>query len=691
MRVARNPYRKLNPFLNISVGENEIWADEEATFSDVPSIHGDVFDQLLDEFEQVDADHISRVRFLVGEAGTGKSHLFARLRRNLGHGQFTFVSNPPADHREIKRHILKRVISGMRRPARTESGRLPYSQLTRIVYLLLQRVRRYPGLPPHRIHEAWKQVRRKTYYPTEEDLFIEGLERSPQIEIPLSIRRVLFRVLDDERRSIATDWLSGSESLRDEDYERLGVSGPLENHHIPDLMKRLGALSIGAGPIVLVLDQLDGLTGQEQIREIESLLIDLRDASHNWYVIIGLLRPRFQFWESALSAPFRGRFGRPGSGRPLLEASEISGPTPEQARELLELRLASPELQNQRALEQTDNPYAPLSDETLEKLTNPPILSARVLLQRASEAYVESVTGAGQEARPLAEFLEETFQDIRGQLNEADLAVDTATLADRINDLFYLIEEVERRGALDSSYGPLHTSMKKFRGSDRIYRCNGREIRVVGYDIQHASNFPNVLKKIVDAPKETILVRDGRIRATGKLTGKLLQQFRRDKAFIHMPFEEIKTLHTLGAVLAKMREGDFQHERTEPRPSEENILRWLAGHQTLMETDVARKFVELVESDEVAPPAPPPLDPDPPSTEMAREPVVQMVERIMEVERWLSFERLCALVSDGGVTVSPDEVSACFASDTLSGNVTVYPLNSNPLEAPGIVIWTAEV
>lgn len=698
MAVPENTYRKLNPFLNRSVGENEIWGDEDGGFCDVESIHGKVFHQLLAEIEQVNSAPRTRARFLVGAAGTGKSHLFARLRRKMGNGQFTFVSNPPADHWAIKRHILKKVISGMRRPVLTESGPLPYSQLQRVVYALLRRIRSYPGLRVNDIHKAWKRVDRKKYYPTEEELFANALENLPEMDIPLHVRRVLFRVLDEEKRRLATEWLSGSQALTDNDYEKLGVNAALEDHEVPDLLKQLGSLSIDAGPIVLVLDQLDGLRKSEQIGELESLMIDLNDASKNWYLIVSLVVERYQFWNDILSDPFRGRFGTIDGGMHRLKVSELAALTPEQARELLSVRLSSSELRAQRERDSVGDPSYPLPKERVEELAESGASSARALLQRASDAYVEAVSGIRPVRRQLAEFLGSTFTDIKGHLCDDDLLVDSNLVADRIKELFNLISVAYTGSGLEPQTGPLHGQTANFRGTDRIYRCNDRQIRVVGHDVQHGNSFPSVLNRIVDAPSSTILVRDGRIRATGRATTKLLTRFRQDKNFVHMPLHEIKNLHALGALLAKMSEGDFEHERTDPPPTEENILRCLALYEDLVDSDLAREFVRLVGLEEGEEETSQPADAgDETQTKTERTPppvasdsIVQLVTQIMEGERWLVFERLCARVLSRGVSASPDQVCDCLKAVPLCEKVMVYPTDSSPLEAPGIIVWTVE-
>ena len=151
-------YRKLNPFVQNSVGENVIWGSDDNGFCDVESINGAAFKTLLSGIRSVNDDGQTRALFLVGPAGSGKSHLFARLRRRLPSGQFTFVPNPPTAISHIKRFILKKVVEGMTKPVMSTDGLLPYSQLRRMVYCLLQKILKPKGLAPEKIHKFWKTV-----------------------------------------------------------------------------------------------------------------------------------------------------------------------------------------------------------------------------------------------------------------------------------------------------------------------------------------------------------------------------------------------------------------------------------------------------------------------------------------------------------------------------------------------------
>lgn len=476
------------------------------------------------------------------------------------------------------------------------------------------------------------------------------------------------------------------------------LNDPRQSRGSFNFFKRFGTLSIDAGPIVLILDQLDGLRKTDQIGEIESLMIDLKDSGRNWYVIVSLLEPRFDFWNNVSSDPFKDRFGTTVGGRTQLKVSNLSILTPEQGRELLTVRLSSSQLQAQRDRDGVSDPCYPLRKEKVEELAEADPFSARALLQRGSDAYIEAVSGLRPQRMRLSDFLKNTFADIRGNLAADDIGVDTSLIADRITELFNLVSVAYTGAGLAPETGPLDKEMASFRGSDRIYRCNRRQIRVVGHDVQQGNSFPSVLNRILGAPAWTILVRDGRIRASGAATTKGLTQFQQDKTFIHMPIEEIKNLHALGALLAKMKEGDFEHEGTEPDPTEENILRCLARHDGLVDMTLTREFVRLaeLEKSEAGP-----AQQASPGRDTGREfetrasaappgSMVDLVARIMEDERWLAFDRLHSRVLSRGMRASPNEVYHCLVADPLCEKVTLYPMDSSPLIVPSIIVWTVE-
>ena len=309
-------------------------------------------------------------------------------------------------------------------------------------------------------------------------------------------------------------------------------------------MKQLGHLSRGTGPIVLILDQLDSLVRPDQIHELESLMIDLKDHSCNWYVIVSLVEEKFDLWVSTVGTPFKQRFGVVTNDSFSLSITELTGLSDEQRHQLITERLATPDLKSQRTKDGISDSSYPFSESAIENLVSSDISNPRMLLQKASQAYVVVVTGAGPAAKvSLADFVEQLFTDLRTELQEQDLAVDTAYLADRVDELIRLLWCTKDGSCLDVTDGTLHTDLSNFEGIDRIYSCSDTEVRVILYDVQRTTKFPNVLKRIVNFPPNTILIRDGRISISGKVTKERLDHYQRDKRFCHLSLDQVKSLH----------------------------------------------------------------------------------------------------------------------------------------------------
>jgi hypothetical protein len=683
-------YRKLNPFVQNAVGENIIWASTENDFCDVGSINEKAFKDLLSGIRSVNDDGKTRALFLVGPAGSGKSHLFARLRRRLPNGQFTFVCNPPTSTAHIKRFILRKVVEGMTRPVMGLDGPMPFSQLRRLVYFLLRKFLKPKGLAPERVHAFWKTVSPEKY-PKLRVSFVQALANVPPLGIPPHVSRILFQVLDDEKCELAASWLSGNQNLSEADLQCLEIPNPLSDDEIPEIMKQLGHLSSGTGPIILILDQLDSLARPDQIREIESLMVDLNDGSQHWYVIVSLVHEKFDVWLSTLSVPFMQRFGEVNHGSVTLSTTELTSLSQRQRQQLIQARLSSPGLVFQRNIDGIDDRYFPVSNAAIQELVLSEITNPRMLIQSGMHAYLTAVIGSTEDRKiPLSDFIERGFADLRAGLQEENLAVDTAFLADRVEELFRLLWFVKSDTLLEGGYGPLHSDLPNFEGVDRIYNCGQTPVRVILYDVQQKNKFPTVLKRIVDCSPDTILIRDGRVRISGKATKEKLDQFQKDKKFIHLSLDSIKNLHALGSLLARMREGEFANEETEPIPTEEGIYECLAQTSDLAETDLAQAFLEMTGLEDRSgskrgkppPPGPDSVDPD--------DPIVVELTRIMEQERWMSFERLCARASSRENSVEPQRVYQCLKASPLCEMLLIYPRNANLLESVGIVIWNLE-
>ncbi|WP_395749139.1 hypothetical protein [Prosthecobacter sp.] len=381
-------FADLNPFMSTSVGENDLW--NSAPFIDVPYIHSVPFGALRIAVDQVRAQHRSQVRFVRGAGGSGKSHLFSRLRRECADSIFyAYAPNPPLQPEALENFILTRFVGSLRHPARGREGKeAPYSQLRLLAYALLKPVveQDYTYL---QLHEAWAQIDLET----RKDMIHQAVQllEADHPMVPRSVLRCLLNVLRDDKEHLAAQWLSGAAYLTEGELKYLGVAEPLARSEMGVVIQLFGKLASQAGcPVVLVLDQLDLVVTQPQLDEMQRLLFALIDQSENWVVLIGLVVERFAAWDASLTQALRGRVGVPDSNAPMgfrLPVIDMLPLANEQKRLLLNCRLGTPALVEQRTREGITSAIHPLLEEDVERLTSGGAIFPRHLLAAAAEAF----------------------------------------------------------------------------------------------------------------------------------------------------------------------------------------------------------------------------------------------------------------------------------------------------------------
>jgi hypothetical protein len=381
-------FADLNPFMSTSVGENDLW--NSASFIDVPYIHSVPFGALRIAVDQVRTQHRSQVRFVRGAGGSGKSHLFARLRRECGDSIFyAYAPNPPLQPEALENFILTRFVSSLRHPARGKEGQeAPFSQLRLLAYALLKPVveQDYTFL---QLHDAWAQIDLETRKEMIHQAVLLLEAEHPMV--PRSVLRCLLNVLRDDKEHLAAQWLSGAAYLTESELKYLGVAEPLARSEMAVVIQLFGKLAAQAGsPVVLVLDQLDLVVTQPQFDEMQRLLFALIDQSENWVVLIGLVVERFAAWDAALSQALRGRVGVPDSNAPMgfrLPVIDMLPIANEQKRLLLNCRLATPALVEQRKKDGIASAIHPLLEEDMDRLAAGGAIFPRHLLAAAAEAF----------------------------------------------------------------------------------------------------------------------------------------------------------------------------------------------------------------------------------------------------------------------------------------------------------------
>jgi hypothetical protein len=691
-----------NPFLSVAVDETTIWAEEGSDLLDIETINTAASQQVENDIELVrrDPQHTTRCRFLVGGAGAGKSHLFSRLRRRLGgRALFTFASNPPQRPAALLGWIVAKVMAGMTRAWIAGGGRRPYSQLDAFLYLLVVKEKLGLDLSLDELHRFWSE---EVHEAARADYLKRLHERLVASGYDPELSLGLLAVLRPETRATAIAWLSGEANLPVDQLATIGQTRGIEDEEMLELLERLGDLSTRAQmPIVLVLDQLDLMTRPEQLAELQRMLFSLINASRNWYVVIGLLRDKFELWQSTLTDALQTRVVDPATGvLPLMELQPIAGAAAREA--LLRARLATVALARLRAQAGIEDPLFPLTAADIAELSQGAGY-ARELIRKASARYTLKTQPASAPpivAEPLASFVETLFREHRDRIDPLELRIDKAELADRLEELIEVVAIVEGATAAFSP-GPLESD-PRYRGTDTVVRIDGVARRLVTHHIHQGRQFSDFLSKVLPLPARSVFVRDAVVPTTGAVSTARLTEFRKDKQFIHLPRPQIADLQALGEILAELRGLNYAAASTDPPPTPDNVKRCLGQLPALRQHDVARAFfAAATEALTVEPGAPATATgsqseaPEPATPAMATIPPVTAttshvaaIRAVMRSARWLVLERLRRQIErEHGLALESRELRSLLAAAPLRSEVTAYPIDLFAETDIHILIW----
>lgn len=624
MAAVTDELRYLNPFLTNRVEERTIWGEGGEPLEDIARINQGPFDTMIRDLELVRGhpDHLTRVRFIIGAAGSGKSHLFSRLRRRVaGEAVFAFAANPPIRPEGVLSWMAGQVIFGAKH-AHIDGGPRPYTQLHVVLYSALQPAFGFSGSLDE-FHAHVKARGRKALRRA-----IEYLER--ELPFDTELARALAYIIMDDASDVAFRWLAGSTNISDDELALIGQKEYLAEGAQLRLFGLLGQLAARANlPLLLVLDQLDLMTSREQVDEFQRILFGLLDDSRNWYVVISLIQDKFDVWRGLLSEALRTRLDSDGQQLPLAELEALGDV--DEKRELMLTRLASPQLVAiRRRLGIQDDIY-PLTRDDLVQLTRPERTYARSLLTEAGRLYAAR-TNVEPHRVSLDTVVGEEFEKARRRLDEQPLEVDRAVLADRLVELVEVVCAGDAR-PFSRARGPLE-SRANFKGTDDVLTVGGRPVRLLGHHVQQGPQFPDFLRRVMSEAPGTILIRDGAVPVSGRVTSERLAEFQKDKVFIHLPRTEILDAYALGHVLAEMREGGFSGLAADVPATELNIKRRLGRIPCLAQSAIARTVLGIADGDYAAPPAPR-MPPAPP----AASGLVGAIRAIVRKARWLVLAR----------------------------------------------------
>ncbi len=308
---------------------------------------------------------------LLGPPGTGKTHLFSRVRKSCG-PRAIFVHVRPLLHGGITANYVLR--EAMRQLAQPSFGRTEWQADVLVGSLIARfegRNSSFPGAHLSAFREMDQELQQSRLealseklfatFPDLDDVFVERL-----LALPFSAPR--------QRRALLC-WLGGEECDPSQ-LARIGAASSMAPSNAIRALRTLGSLAALSSPLVIVFDQLENLiqrdATEERVTQYGHLIAELVDSTRGMLLVQMALDSE---WEQGilprLNASQKSRVG--------MKKTSLSLPTEAQARALLARwceRLEAPEA-----------PFPwPLTDQQVEQLARLPGITPRMLLSALREA-----------------------------------------------------------------------------------------------------------------------------------------------------------------------------------------------------------------------------------------------------------------------------------------------------------------
>ncbi|HKE16846.1 MAG TPA: hypothetical protein VKB80_18355 [Kofleriaceae bacterium] len=408
---------------------------------DVASLNARVSDAVLAAIDSARGaalaggpDRHSHSFLVLGPAGAGKTHLFARLRRSAGARAAFVLLRPELAVEPTPRHVLAQAVDALRRPIPEQPER---SQLDVVVGSAVSVLNgagaRWPAVALDQLRAAPDRERQDAL-----ERAVDVIERShPEIEPDWLVRFLALPFAGGADRRAAFQWLSGREPdvLQ---LERLGFRDPLPEASVLPALRTLSAVASFSAPFVVVFDQLENLVDEDggtgRIHSHARLFCELHDTVPGLVLVQMSLEAE---WQRRISPALAS------SERSRMEAAvlRLVLPTPPQRAELMEAWLGALPPEARRPL-----PW-PFAAESWQMWQDALGVTPRMLMIAAREALERGIAAAAS--------LDSEAEAGAGAAGEPVGPLEPASLADSLDDLWD--EHVDQaRAAIDEAASAGH-------------------------------------------------------------------------------------------------------------------------------------------------------------------------------------------------------------------------------------------
>ena len=244
--------REVNPFDGINIKPTNFWEEKQDSALTVTSIHQEAIDEIEALLNLVTTNHRSHTVLLVGDSGSGKSHLLGRLKRTLNpKAFFAYILCDWAESDYIWRHILRSTVDSLMQ--------IPEDQEDSQLMLWLKNLSAFTkrSIKQKIFKDDFWQILQ-----SDRQKFIKHLKenyKTTRIYNPDIFFGVLHDLTNPELYGLACEWLRGDD-LSEESMQALKVKYCIDKEDVAkNTLANFGRISTETQPIVLCFDNLDSM------------------------------------------------------------------------------------------------------------------------------------------------------------------------------------------------------------------------------------------------------------------------------------------------------------------------------------------------------------------------------------------------------------------------------------------------
>ncbi len=254
--------KNINPFDPATFKPGNFWKESQDQSQEITSIHQAAVEAVERTLADVLRDRRTRTLMLIGDSGSGKSHLLGRIKRQLNDRACFAYVDPWPDSQFIWRHVLRQTVDSL--------VEIPEGQTES------QLIRWLKGLEIFRR----KGIAQKLL--GERSVFVRDLRASfPTAYRGKEFFSVIYALLDPDLQMAAIDWLRG-EDLDEDDLKRLRVRRSVDSEDAAQkMLSNIGWLASSTQPIVICFDNLDNIPRTQNGKPDLQALFNVNSTIHN--------------------------------------------------------------------------------------------------------------------------------------------------------------------------------------------------------------------------------------------------------------------------------------------------------------------------------------------------------------------------------------------------------------------------